>query len=155
MERATRVFRHTIIEAHPDVYAHARGAGWCERDSVEWLQGRWQDVLPALAAAGKTFDAIFFDTYAESYTDMRTFFQLLPELLRDERSIASYFNGLAADNAFFHAVYCRFSNSLSASAPAISSSAHPVPASHLLPPSPAFPSQIPSHLLQDCPARCV
>ena len=35
----------------------------------------------------------------------REFHALLPRLLRPE-GIYSYFNGLAADNAFFHTVYC-------------------------------------------------
>jgi protein arginine N-methyltransferase 2 len=36
----------------------------------------------------------------------RDFHALLPELLRPN-GVYSYFNGLAADNAFFHSVYCR------------------------------------------------
>lgn len=35
----------------------------------------------------------------------REFHSLLPKLLKRE-GLYSYFNGLAADNAFFHAVYC-------------------------------------------------
>jgi protein arginine N-methyltransferase 2 len=35
----------------------------------------------------------------------RDFHELLPRLLRPG-GMYSYFNGLAADNAFFHAVYC-------------------------------------------------
>ena len=35
----------------------------------------------------------------------REFHELLPRLLKPE-GIYSYFNGLAADNAFFHTVYC-------------------------------------------------
>ena len=35
----------------------------------------------------------------------RDFHALLPALLRPG-GVYSYFNGLAADNAFFHAVYC-------------------------------------------------
>ncbi len=30
---------------------------------VRLLDGRWQDVIPKLIAAGTTFDGIFFDTY--------------------------------------------------------------------------------------------
>lgn len=36
----------------------------------------------------------------------RDFQALLPRLLRKD-GVYSYFNGLAADNAFFHTVYCR------------------------------------------------
>ena len=35
----------------------------------------------------------------------REFHELLPRLL-NPKSIYSYFNGLAADNGFFHMVYC-------------------------------------------------
>ena len=35
----------------------------------------------------------------------RVFHGLLPKLLKKE-GLYSYFNGLAADNVFFHAVYC-------------------------------------------------
>lgn len=35
----------------------------------------------------------------------RDFHELLPKLLKPD-AIYSYFNGLAADNAFFHTVYC-------------------------------------------------
>ena len=35
----------------------------------------------------------------------REFHELLPRLLR-AGGVYSFFNGLAADNAFFHAVYC-------------------------------------------------
>jgi hypothetical protein len=37
------------------------------------LAGRWQDRLPELAAAGAAFDAVYFDTYAEAYADLRGF----------------------------------------------------------------------------------
>ena len=102
----SRELAHTIVEAHPDVVRHARAAGWAERPGVQLLEGRWQAVLPELAAAHEQFDAIFFDTYAETYADQHAFFDLLPALLRPS-GVASYFNGLAADNAFYHAVYCR------------------------------------------------
>ena len=105
--RATQRYAHTIVEAHTDVLRQARVTGWPERPGVRLLEGRWQAVLPELAAAGEQFDAIFFDTYAETYADQHAFFAMLPMLLRPGRGVASYFNGLAADNAFYHAVYCR------------------------------------------------
>jgi protein arginine N-methyltransferase 2 len=49
---------HTIIEAHPDVYAHMVAQGWDKKPGVRILFGRWQDVLPRL----ETYDGIFFDT---------------------------------------------------------------------------------------------
>lgn len=62
--------------------------------------GRWQDVLEGLGQ----FDGIFFDTYGEHYEDMREFHMHLPAVLRPG-GVYSFFNGLAPDNAFFHAVY--------------------------------------------------
>ncbi|KAJ4800883.1 Protein arginine N-methyltransferase 2 [Rhynchospora pubera] len=93
---------HTIIEAHPDVYARMLKSGWGEKKNVKIVFGRWQDVLPQLG----TYDGIFFDTYGEYYEDMREFHQHLPKLLRPG-GIYSYFNGLCGDNAFFHVVYCQ------------------------------------------------
>lgn len=34
-------------------------------------RGRWQEAVGRLAAEGKRFDAIFYDTYAEHYRDMQ------------------------------------------------------------------------------------
>ncbi len=36
---------HTIIEAHPDVYAYACSQGWDKRPGVRLVHGRWQDVI--------------------------------------------------------------------------------------------------------------
>uniref|UniRef100_A0A383WQ27 RMT2 domain-containing protein n=1 Tax=Tetradesmus obliquus TaxID=3088 RepID=A0A383WQ27_TETOB len=93
---------HTIIEAHPDVYAHMCKLGWDSRPGVRVLFGRWQEVLPQL----ESYDGIFFDTYGEYYEEMREFHQQLPRLLRPG-GVYSYFNGLASDNFFFHSVYGR------------------------------------------------
>lgn len=41
---------HTIIEAHPDVYAHACSQGWDKRPGVRLVQGRWQDVIDQVGA---------------------------------------------------------------------------------------------------------
>ena len=64
---------HTIIEAHPDVYAHMCKSGWASKPGVRIVFGRWQDVLPGLGP----FDGLFFDTYAESYHDLRSLLPLL------------------------------------------------------------------------------
>jgi len=93
---------HTIIEAHPDVYAHMLQLGWDKRPGVRILFGRWQDVLDQLVA----YDAIFFDTFGEYYEDLREFHEHVPNLLR-QTGIYSFFNGLAATNPFFHDLYCR------------------------------------------------
>lgn len=100
--------QHAIVEPHADVLAHARATGWGGRAGVRLLPGRWQDVVPALIEAGETFDAIFYDTYAESYADLRRFMGLLPALLSERPGACfGYFNGAAAAEPFFHAVYCR------------------------------------------------
>ncbi|KAK9809247.1 hypothetical protein WJX72_012048 [[Myrmecia] bisecta] len=93
---------HTIIEAHPDVHAHMLQQGWADKPGVRIVFGRWQDVLLQLGQ----FDGIFFDTYGEYYEDLRAFHEHVPKLVRPG-GVYSYFNGLAADNAFFHAVYCQ------------------------------------------------
>lgn len=93
---------HTIIEAHPDVYAHMLQLGWDKRPGVRILFGRWQDVLGQLG----TYDGIFFDTYGEYYEELRSFHLHLPDLL-NPAGVYSFFNGLAPDNLFFHLVYGR------------------------------------------------
>jgi protein arginine N-methyltransferase 2 len=50
---------HTIIEAHPDVYAKMIADGWDKKEGVRILFGRWQDVVDQL----ETYDGIFFDTF--------------------------------------------------------------------------------------------
>eukprot|EP01116_Phalansterium_solitarium_P013371 TRINITY_DN3072_c4_g1_i1.p2 TRINITY_DN3072_c4_g1~~TRINITY_DN3072_c4_g1_i1.p2 ORF type:complete len:344 (+),score=147.74 TRINITY_DN3072_c4_g1_i1:114-1145(+) len=93
---------HTIIEAHPDVYAHMLATGWDKRPGVRIIFGRWQDVVEQLG----TFDAIYFDTFGEYYDDLREFNEHVVNLLRTDGSY-SFFNGLAGTNSFFHAIYCR------------------------------------------------
>ena len=103
-----RAAEHTILEAHPDVLAHARSTGWADRHGVRLLPGRWQTSVPALVEAGESFDAIFYDTYAESYADLRRFMAHLPSLLSSRRGACfAYFNGVAAEDPFFHGVYCQ------------------------------------------------
>ncbi|KAL3145046.1 hypothetical protein ABBQ32_003537 [Trebouxia sp. C0010 RCD-2024] len=92
---------HTIIEAHPDVLHKMEEDGWEDRPNVRVVHGRWQDVLPQLGQ----YDGIFFDTFGEDYEDLRDFQNQLVKLLRPG-GIYSYFNGLSADNAFFHMVAC-------------------------------------------------
>ena len=96
------VGKHTIIEAHPDVLAHMRATGWYEKPNVRILEGRWQDVMDQL----ETYDGIFFDTFGEYYDDMTVLHEELPRLVKPG-GVYSFFNGLCATNATFHAVYCR------------------------------------------------
>lgn len=95
---------HTIIEAHPDVYAHMIKQGWDKKPGVKILFGRWQDVIDQL----EVYDGIFFDTFGEFYEDLRAFHEIVPNHL-EEGGIYSYFNGLGATNQFFHEVYNRIS----------------------------------------------
>ncbi|CEP02428.1 unnamed protein product (mitochondrion) [Plasmodiophora brassicae] len=92
---------HTIVEAHPDVYARMISQGWAQRPGVRIVFGKWQDALPQLG----TYDAIMFDTFAESDYDLGAFHEQLLDLLRPD-GVYTFFNGLAATNAFFHDV-CR------------------------------------------------
>ena len=95
---------HTIIEAHPEVFARMKRQGWDKKPGVTILFGRWQDVLAE--GCGLEFDGIFFDTYGEYYQDLREFHQLLPRILRP-KGIYTFFNGLCPRNIFFHAVCCQ------------------------------------------------
>lgn len=40
---------HTIIEAHPGVYARMVALGWGDKPNVKIILGRWQDVIPQLS----------------------------------------------------------------------------------------------------------
>ncbi|CAG8457816.1 9809_t:CDS:2 [Paraglomus occultum] len=93
---------HTIIEAHPDVYAHMLANGWDKKPGVKIIFGRWQDVLDQL----ELYDGIFFDTFGEFYADIHDFHEELLNMLKPE-GVYSFFNGLGATNPFFHDVYCR------------------------------------------------
>ncbi|KAL6216673.1 PREDICTED: protein arginine N-methyltransferase 2 [Fragaria vesca subsp. vesca] len=93
--------KHTIVEAHHDVYQRMIEDGWDKKENVTIICARWQDIVHELP----TFDGIFFDTYGEYYDDLREFHQQLPKLLKPG-GIYSFFNGLCGGNAFFHVVYC-------------------------------------------------
>lgn len=40
--------KHTIVEAHPEVYGRMIQNGWSDKDNVKIIFGRWQDVLSQL-----------------------------------------------------------------------------------------------------------
>lgn len=96
---------HHIIEAHPAVIEEMKRNGWHEKPGVKIHEGRWQDVLPSLVAEGETFDAVYYDTFAESYLDFREFFteQLIGLLEQDGRW--GFFNGMGADRQISYDVY--------------------------------------------------
>ncbi|CAM0876362.1 unnamed protein product [Alopecurus aequalis] len=49
---------HTIIEAHPEVYARMLKLGWGEKKNVRILFGRWQDVIPQLGSYDGKFGCV-------------------------------------------------------------------------------------------------
>ena len=96
---------HHIVEAHSAVLADMRSKGWYERHGIVIHEGRWQDILPRLVVDGQIFDAIYFDTYAESYSDFREFFSEQVLGLLGPRGKFSFFNGLGADRQISYDVY--------------------------------------------------
>ncbi|GFZ44733.1 methyltransferase [Saitozyma sp. JCM 24511] len=108
-----RPLHHTIIEAHPQVLEHMRAQGVHEWPGVRILEGRWQDWLldpekvgEVLAGTpeGSGFGAVFIDTFAEGYDDLKAFFDVLPDILDGEDASFSFWNGLGATNATIYAV---------------------------------------------------
>ncbi|KIX06006.1 uncharacterized protein Z518_03980 [Rhinocladiella mackenziei CBS 650.93] len=96
---------HHILEAHPDILAEMSHKGWMDKSNVIVHNGKWQDVLPRLVSEGVVFDAIYFDTFAESYSQFREFFseQVIGLLNPDGRW--SFFNGMGADRQISYDVY--------------------------------------------------
>ncbi|KAI6348458.1 ADP/ATP carrier protein [Pyricularia grisea] len=120
MFAATKPSRHHIIEAHPAVIQHAKtapdskfGAAWEESGpepgAFKMHQGRWQDVCRELLEAGEVYDAIYFDTFGEDYSQLRLFFtEFIPGLL-DAEGRFGFFNGLGADRRVCYDVYINVS----------------------------------------------
>ncbi|EPE05794.1 arginine n-methyltransferase 2 [Ophiostoma piceae UAMH 11346] len=133
MIAATQPARHHVIEAHPEVLAridaasasgaatstggsddHAAefGAAWEATSTVEpgaykIQRGRWQDICPKLLAEGELYDAIYFDTFGEDYSELHRFFSdYIPGLL-DDQGVFGFFNGLGADRRICYDVYTR------------------------------------------------
>mmetsp|Transcript_3908 Transcript_3908/g.7890 ORF Transcript_3908/g.7890 Transcript_3908/m.7890 type:complete len:562 (+) Transcript_3908:80-1765(+) len=101
-QRAPR--SHTIVEAHPDVLKEMQRCGWHDRPGVKIHAGRWQDIVKHLPA--RSLDAIFIDTWRETYIDVNAMFKQLPRLLRQGGRF-SFFNGFAPKCIFEHAMFCR------------------------------------------------
>eukprot|EP00933_Yihiella_yeosuensis_P015552 TRINITY_DN13518_c0_g2_i1.p1 TRINITY_DN13518_c0_g2~~TRINITY_DN13518_c0_g2_i1.p1 ORF type:complete len:238 (+),score=37.62 TRINITY_DN13518_c0_g2_i1:230-943(+) len=95
---------HTIIEAHPDVLRKMESLGWLEKKGVSVYRGRWQDVIGKLPS--ESFDAIYFDTWNETYNDVLEFQDHVQRLLR-EGGRFSFFNGMAPYSIFEHTTFCR------------------------------------------------
>ncbi|ODN89667.1 arginine N-methyltransferase 2 [Cryptococcus wingfieldii CBS 7118] len=106
---------HTIIEAHPQVLEYIRQKGIHLLPNVRILEGRWQDWLldgdkigEVLSGTpnGMGFDAIFVDTFAEGYevSDLKAFFEVIPDILDAENGRFSFWNGLGATNPTIYAV---------------------------------------------------
>lgn len=102
---------HHIVEAHPSVLARMREQGWYEKPNVVIHEGRWQDVLPKLieseSGEPNLFDAIYFDTFAEPYSALRTFFEDFLIGLLDDGGKWGFFNGLGADRQICYDVYAK------------------------------------------------
>ncbi|KAK4165778.1 putative arginine N-methyltransferase [Cladorrhinum sp. PSN259] len=111
--------KHHIVEAHPGVLEHISspeskfGSSWeasgPEDGAYKVYQGKWQEVCIQLLQENHTYDAIYFDTFGEDYSQLRTFFtEFIPGLL-DSQGIFGFFNGLGADRAICYDVYTRVS----------------------------------------------
>lgn len=96
---------HHIIEAHPDILTNIEDQGWDDKPGVTIHPGRWQDILPQMAADGQTFDAIYYDTFAESYADFKDFFTEYVLNLLESDGQWSFFNGMGADRQISYDVY--------------------------------------------------
>lgn len=117
MFAATAPSRHHIIEAHDEVLTHLDepdskfGKKWEASGPTEGAyavhRGRWQDVIPTLLKRGEVYDAVYFDTFGEDYSQLRKFFtEYIPGLL-DQEGIFGFFNGLGADRQICYDVYTK------------------------------------------------
>lgn len=98
---------HHVVEAHPTVLAEMKRNGWYDKSGVTIHEGKWQDVLPKLIEEGTTFDAIYFDTFAEDYKALRDFFSEYVIALLEEGGKWGFFNGLGADRQVCYDVYTK------------------------------------------------
>ncbi|WBW71401.1 N-methyltransferase [Schizosaccharomyces osmophilus] len=96
---------HVIIEPHPHVLAFMRKTGWMDRPNVVVYETTWESAIQDIASK-YVFDGIYYDAFAESYEDLRNFFDSAVGILDpDTDSKLSFFNGLGADNQTFYDVY--------------------------------------------------
>ncbi|KAF7544566.1 hypothetical protein G7Z17_g9857 [Cylindrodendrum hubeiense] len=109
--------RHHIIEAHPSVLEHLAepdskfGPEWeksgPEEGAFKVHKGKWQDILPKLLEDGEIYDAIYFDTFGEDYSQLRMFFTEYVVGVMDQEGRFSFFNGLGADRKICYDVYTK------------------------------------------------
>ncbi|KAK8900964.1 hypothetical protein QC760_010423 [Botrytis cinerea] len=119
MFESTKPASHHIIEAHPDVLTHLQEPGhkfgkeWeasaPEEGSYKIHAGRWQEILPKLLEENLQFDVIYFDTFGESYMELKKFFSEYVIGLLSETGKFSFFNGLGADRRVCYDVYTKVS----------------------------------------------
>lgn len=69
--------------------------------------GTWQTIIPTLLKSETVFDAIYFDTFGESYMELKRFFtEYVVGLLAPDGKFG-FFNGLGADRRVCYDVYTR------------------------------------------------
>ncbi|RYP79884.1 hypothetical protein DL769_002717 [Monosporascus sp. CRB-8-3] len=113
----TRPSKHHIIEAHPAVLEYVDGpeckfgkeweASGPTEGAYKVHAGKWQEVVPKLLEQGEMYDAIYFDTFGEDYSQLRMFFtEYVPGLL-DDGGVFGFFNGLGADRKICYDVYTK------------------------------------------------
>jgi type IV protein arginine methyltransferase len=98
---------HHIVEAHPQVIARMKEQGWFNKPNVRVHQGKWQEVLPKLVEEGVTLDAMYYDTYAEDYKDLKQFFDEYVIALLESDGMFGFYNGLGADRQVCYDVYTK------------------------------------------------
>ena len=96
---------HHIVEAHPAVLAQMRKNGWMDKPGVVVHEGRWQDILPKLILDGLVLDAIYYDTFAEDYKDLKYLFEECVIGLMEQSGRFGFYNGLGADRRVCYDVY--------------------------------------------------
>ncbi|KAK4132322.1 arginine N-methyltransferase 2 [Trichocladium antarcticum] len=113
----TKPARHHVIEAHPGVLEHIAsptskfGKTWEESGpepgAFRICRGKWQEVCQQLLEEGQIYDAIYFDTFGEDYSQLKMFFtEFIPGLL-DSDGVFGFFNGLGADRLICYDVYTK------------------------------------------------
>jgi protein arginine N-methyltransferase 2 len=113
----TKPAQHHVIEAHPDVLKRLSapdskfGAEWeasgPQPGAYKVHQGKWQEICPQLLAEGQVYDAIYFDTFGEDYSQLKEFFtDYVPGLLESD-GVFGFFNGLGADRKICYDVYTK------------------------------------------------